>query len=81
MTEAVLRLRPGVLGNDQSSLSESFSPESQITLEAPQYTRPPEFEGNAVPPVLLSGNHAQIAAWRKKEGLAKTKRNRPDLIK
>jgi tRNA (guanine37-N1)-methyltransferase len=74
---AVVRLLPGVLGHEQSVADDSFS---SGLLEAPHYTRPAEFRGWKVPEVLLSGNHAEIAAWRKKEALRRTRDNRPDLL-
>ena len=77
LVDAVTRLVPGVLGHEQSAADDSFS---AGLLEAPQYTRPAEFRGWKVPDVLLSGNHAEIAAWRKEQGLKRTKENRPDLI-
>jgi len=77
LVDAVVRLRPGVLGDKQSAVDDSFS---GGMLEAPQYTRPAEFRGWKVPDVLLSGNHAEIAAWRKEQGLKRTKENRPDLL-
>jgi len=77
LVDAVARLVPGVLGHEQSAADDSFS---AGLLEAPQYTRPAEFRGWKVPDVLLSGNHAEIAAWRKELGLKRTKENRPDLI-
>ncbi len=76
--DAVVRLLPGALGSETSPLNESFS-EGQ--LDHPQYTRPPDFRGMKVPEVLLSGNHAEIELWRKEAALAKTRRNRPDLLK
>jgi tRNA (guanine37-N1)-methyltransferase len=75
--EAVTRLVPGVVGNEESLGEESFE---QGLLDHPHYTRPREFRGMEVPPVLLSGDHAKIAAWRRETALAKTRRNRPDLI-
>ena len=78
LVDAVVRLLPGVLGDEQSAVDDSFS---SGMLEAPQYTRPAEFRGRKVPDVLLSGNHAEIAAWRKEQGLKRTKENRPDLLK
>ena len=75
--ESVSRLRPGFLGNQESSEHESFS---QSLLEYPQYTRPASFAGMDVPKELLSGNHEKIAAWRQKQALSKTKKRRPDLI-
>ena len=75
--DAVTRLLPGVLGDEDSAQDESFS---QRLLEYPQYTRPPEFRNWAVPEVLLSGNHAQIAKWRKNQSIIRTKQRRPDMI-
>jgi tRNA (guanine37-N1)-methyltransferase len=75
--EAVTRLVPGVMGNDQSASSESFS---EPLLEYPQYTRPSSFRGWDVPEVLQSGNHALIAQWRRAKALQKTIARRPDLI-
>jgi tRNA (guanine37-N1)-methyltransferase len=75
--DAVTRLLPGVLGDDQSSLEESFS---DGLLEYPQYTRPAEFRGMKVPEVLLSGNHAEIARWRAEQAQLRTRERRPDLL-
>jgi tRNA (guanine37-N1)-methyltransferase len=75
--DAVVRLLPGVLGHEQSAADDTFA---HGLLEAPQYTRPAEFRGWKVPDVLLSGNHAEIAAWRKEQALKRTKENRPDLL-
>jgi tRNA (guanine37-N1)-methyltransferase len=77
-TDAVVRLLPGVLGHEQSAADDSFS---SGLLEGPQYTRPAEFRGWKVPDVLLSGNHAEIAAWRKEQALRRTRENRPDLLR
>ena|SRR5438874_6360228 len=77
LVDAVLRLLPGALGHEQSAADDSFS---RGLLEAPHYTRPAEFRGWKVPEVLLSGNHAQIAAWRKEQALKRTRQNRPDLL-
>jgi len=77
VVDAVARLVPGVLGSDESAGEESFS---DGLLEYPQYTRPPEFRGLKVPPVLLSGNHSEIARWRRERSLQKTKLVRPDLL-
>ncbi len=74
--DAVMRLVPGVI-DDASPLEESFS---AGLLEYPQYTRPPEFEGMAVPSVLLSGHHGEVARWRDGEALERTRRTRPDLL-
>jgi len=78
LIEATLRLKPGILGNELSTKHESFS---EPLLEAPHYTRPPEFEGIKVPEVLLSGDHKKIEEWRTKISLELTKTNRPDLLK
>ncbi|MFO7570097.1 MAG: tRNA (guanosine(37)-N1)-methyltransferase TrmD [Smithellaceae bacterium] len=75
--DAVARLIPGVLGNEESALTESFS---QGLLEYPQYTRPALYQGWGVPDVLVSGNHAQIERWRKTESLRRTWQKRPDLL-
>jgi tRNA (guanine37-N1)-methyltransferase len=75
--EAVGRLVPGVMGNDTSADEESFS---DGLLEYPQYTRPAEYRGWAVPDVLRSGDHAKVAAWRRAQALARTLRDRPDLV-
>ena len=77
LTDTVVRLLPGVLGHEKSALDDSFS---GGLLEGPQYTRPAEFRGWKIPEVLLSGNHGEIAAWRKKQALEKTKQRRPDLL-
>ncbi len=75
--EGVARLLPGVLGNPQSVVNESFR---DGLLEEPQYTRPAEFEGVAVPEVLLSGNHAKVEEWRKAQRITRTRARRPDLL-
>lgn len=75
--DAVTRLLPGVLGDDESSLDESFSHD---LLEYPHYTRPADFRGMKVPEVLLSGNHAEIAKWRAEQARLRTKERRPDLL-
>jgi tRNA (guanine37-N1)-methyltransferase len=77
LVDAIVRLLPGALGHEQSAADDSFSGGS---LEAPQYTRPSEFRGWNVPEVLLSGNHAEIAKWRKEQSIKRTKQNRPDLL-
>lgn len=74
--DAIARLLPGVLGDADSPVHESFS---EGLLEAPQYTRPAEFQGMKVPDILLGGNHAAIARWRHEMSIERTKRNRPDL--
>lgn len=78
VVDAVIRLIPGVLGNEASVVEESFN---EGLLEHPHYTRPPEYRGYSVPPVLLSGNHQEIARWRKQKALEKTRARRPDLLK
>jgi tRNA (guanine37-N1)-methyltransferase len=75
--DAVARLLPGVLGDDESSHDESFS---HGLLEYPQYTRPAEFRGMKVPEVLLSGNHAEIEKWRRQQAKLRTEKQRPDLL-
>lgn len=77
IVDAVARLIPGVLGNDESARHESFA---EGLLESPQYTRPEEFRGWKVPEVLLSGHHREIEAWRRREALTRTLRRRPDLL-
>jgi tRNA (guanine37-N1)-methyltransferase len=77
LADAVVRLLPGVLGHEHSAIDDSFS---TGLLEGPQYTRPAEFRGWKIPDVLLSGNHAEIAKWRKEQALKRTKQNRPDLL-
>lgn len=74
--DAVVRLLPGVMGNDLSGLSESFE---DGLLEHAQYTKPPVFEGEAIPPVLLSGDHAKVDAWRRADAERTTAARRPDL--
>jgi len=76
MIDAIIRLRPGVLGSEESLDEESFSP----LLEYPHYTRPAEYEGEKVPEVLLSGHHAKIKAWRRQQALYRTFTRRPDLL-
>ncbi len=77
LIDAISRCIPGVLGNDQSTVDESFK---EHLLEYPQYTRPEEYQGMVVPPVLLSGNHEEIRKWRREESLKKTVLKRPDLM-
>jgi len=76
--DAVVRLLPGALGNETSAANDSFS---AGRLDHPQYTRPTEFSGLSVPDVLLTGNHGEIARWRREAALRKTERNRADLLK
>jgi tRNA (guanine37-N1)-methyltransferase len=78
VVDCVARLLPGVLGNEDSALQESFT-EAGL-LDCPQYTRPAEFRGWKVPEVLLSGNHEEIRRWRRELARQKTARNRPDLL-
>ncbi len=78
--EAVVRLLPGVLGNQDSPREESFSAEWDGLLEYPQYTRPANFRGLEVPELLKSGDHAKIAAWRREQALLRTEQRRPDLL-
>jgi len=77
LVDAVARLLPGVLGNEFSALTESFS---QELLEYPQYTRPQDFRGHRVPEILLSGNHEMIRKWRRGQSLLRTRQRRPDLF-
>lgn len=78
LVDCVVRLLPGVLGDDQSAVDDSFT---GGLLEGPQYTRPPEFRGMKVPDVLLSGNHAAVATWRAAQARQRTQERRPDLLK
>ena len=90
--DAVTRLLPGALGNEASSQNESFSDQSTVAsgrgasitrhslLDFPHYTRPAEYRGWKVPEVLIGGNHAEVAKWRREAALEKTRRNRPDLL-
>jgi tRNA (guanine37-N1)-methyltransferase len=78
--EAVGRLVPGVMGNDASAAEESFSPGTGGLLEYPQYTKPAEYRGLAVPEVLRSGDHGRVARWRRAQALRRTLARRPDLI-
>jgi tRNA (guanine37-N1)-methyltransferase len=79
MIDTLIRLVPGVLGDEQSSQEDSFSGRNRL-LEFPQYTRPPEFRGLTVPDVLLSGNHQEIARWRREQSQERTKERRADLL-
>ena len=76
--DTVVRLIPGVIGDEQSALGDSFQ---DGLLAPPEYTRPPEFRGWRVPDILLSGNHAKIEQWRYEQALQRTQERRPDLIK
>jgi tRNA (guanine37-N1)-methyltransferase len=77
LVDAVTRLIPGALGSETSAVNESFS---EGMLDFPNYTRPVEFRGRRVPDVLLGGHHAEVARWRRRAALRKTRRNRPDLF-
>jgi tRNA (guanine37-N1)-methyltransferase len=77
VVDAVARLIPGVVGDEQSVAEDSFT---RGLLDFPQYTRPAEIRGEKVPDVLLSGNHAEIRRWRKREAVARTLARRPDLL-
>src|SRR5882757_7972434 len=78
--EGVARLLPGVLGNEASTAEESHNPESGGLLEYPQFTRPPEFRGMTVPGVLVGGNHAEIARYRREQAYQRTSERRPALL-
>lgn len=78
VSDAIIRLLPGALGDERSHQEESFTDPN--LLEAPAYTKPNNFNGHEVPEVLLSGNHAKIEAWKKAKALERTKSNRPDLL-
>ena len=80
IVDSVARLLPGVLGNEDSSVKESFS-EMTGLLDCPQYTRPADFRGWKIPEVLAGGNHEEIRRWRRNAAIEKTARNRPDLLK
>jgi len=80
ITDSIIRMIPGVLGNAESAHFDSFSDGLDGILEYPLYTRPQVFEGQKVPEVLLSGDHKVISEWRKKQSLEKTKKFRPDLL-
>jgi tRNA (guanine37-N1)-methyltransferase len=78
IVDAVARLLPGVLGHEDSSRLDSFADSGR--LDCPQYTRPAEFRGMTVPDVLLSGNHKEIADWRREHSIERTRQRRPDLM-
>ena len=80
-SDAVGRLIPGVLGDAGSSEHDSFAPGAESLLEGPVYTRPAVFEGLKVPEVLLSGDHAKVEAWRRRQALLRTEERRPDLLR
>ena len=77
VTDAVVRLLPGVLGDEGSAVEESFA---EGLLEFPQYTRPASYRGMEVPPILLSGDHGAVDAWRRRQAVERTARLRPDLL-
>jgi len=77
LTDAVVRLIPGVLGSDESALEESHA---EGLLEYPQYTRPPEYRGYIVPEILLSGDHGAVARWRREQSVSRTLKRRPELL-
>jgi tRNA (guanine37-N1)-methyltransferase len=79
IVDACSRLLPGVLGNEASTIDESHSASTGGLLEYPHYTRPAEFRGERVPEVLVGGNHAEIARWRRQQAVARTRERRPDL--
>ena len=78
VADAIVRLIPGVLGDEKSAHDDSFR---EGLLEGPQYTRPAEFRGWKVPEILLSGNHGEVAKWRKEQAKKRTRENRPDLLR
>lgn len=80
MIDAIARLKPGVLNNSESTTYESHSLDGDQLLEHPHYTRPATWRGHSVPPVLLSGHHARIQAWRRQESIKTTARVRPELL-
>jgi tRNA (guanine37-N1)-methyltransferase len=78
LVDSIVRLLPGTLGHEESATDDSFS---NGLLETPQYTRPADFRDWKVPEILLSGNHAEIAKWRKEQAIKRTRENRPDLLR
>jgi tRNA (guanine37-N1)-methyltransferase len=80
IVDSTVRMIPGVLGDEQSNWDDSFSRGNRL-LEFPQYTRPPEFRGHAVPDILLSGDHGRIAQWRAEQAMLKTRLRRSDLLR
>jgi tRNA (guanine37-N1)-methyltransferase len=80
IAEAVCRLLPGVLGNERSAAEDTFAPATGGLLEPPIYTKPSSWRGREVPPVLLSGNHAEIERWRREQATRRTAEVRPDLL-
>ena len=80
LIDTIVRLLPGALGHEESAHNDSFSAGAQRLLDHPHYTRPRVWQNVEVPPVLLSGNHAHIEAWRKQQAIEQTQRERPDLL-
>jgi tRNA (guanine37-N1)-methyltransferase len=80
LLDAVARLQPGVLGDEASHVQDSFNPALDGLLDCPHYTRPEQWQGEGVPPVLMSGHHVQIERWRRDQRLVITRDKRPDLI-
>ena len=80
LLDAVARLQPGVLGDEASHIQDSFNPALDGLLDCPHYTRPEQWRGQGVPPVLLSGHHEQIERWRRDQRLAITLQKRPELV-
>ncbi len=80
IADAVVRHLPGVLGDERSRDTDSFSADRGSSLDAAYYTRPPEYRGIKVPDILVSGNHAAIAEWRERSARERTKRFRPEMI-
>ena len=80
LIDTIVRLRPGVLGDEQSNIDDSFSRGNRL-LESPQYTRPREFRGHTVPEVLLGGDHQAIARWRNEQSRLRTEERRSDLLR
>ena len=80
LLDAVARLQPGVLGDENSHHQDSFNPALDGLLDCPHYTRPEVWEGAAVPPTLMSGHHGQIEAWRREQRLRLTAQHRPDVL-
>ena len=79
LVDSLVRMVPGVLGDERSSWDDSFSRGNRM-LEYPQYTRPRDFEGHCVPDVLLGGNHGEVERWRNEQSLENTKKKRSDLL-
>ena len=81
LLDAVASLQPGVLNDEGSHQMDSFNPALDGLLDCPHYTRPENWRGQPVPPVLMSGNHAQIERWRREQRLALSQRQRPELVR